>query len=352
MYELYYKICFKNSERILETFFHILFLETCKSFELLLNGLSTNKRWYFGKPSEELEKEWKNGIGELKGRCLDLLLQEHCKKLFNLTDIFWCDIKYIDLDVNQLLKVKTHLDKLEKIQSKTKLKKLRNISTNSLLKKMVLERFGKHLPFFNLKYDFNAFCYSKFPDFENLYTLLTIKKGSSIFRTSSFSQGSQDESVVFDFVKSEGGENEIITSAGNTPDIEEKHDNGNINNIATYKGESLEGKFVTSNVINLSRRNLCEAEISLLSKGLKFVLTANKIDRAKLKTELEEYGRKLWLMWHFRNDEKPFPFEKFRPKSTFKPRNKDTVIQTYLSSLEERLVDLDISSKRFNNLAK
>ena len=255
MYELYYKICFKNSERILETFFHILFLEICKSFELLLNGLSTNKRWYFGKPSEELEKEWKNGIGELKGRCLDLLLQEHCKKLFNLTDIFWCDIKYIDLDVNQLLKVKTHLDKLEKIQSKTKLKKLRNISTNSLLKKMVLERFGEHLPFFNLKYDFNAFCYSKFPDFENLYTLLTINKGSSVTIlirvTYNSSQASQDESAVCDFVKSEGRENEIINSAGNTPDIEEKHNNGNINNIAIYSGERLEGKLVSSNVINL-----------------------------------------------------------------------------------------------------
>ena len=78
-----------------------------------------------------------------------------------------------------------------------------------------------------------------------------------------------------------GRENEIINSAGKTPDIEEKHDNGNINNIATYKGERLECKFVSSNVINLSRRNLSEAEISLLSKGLKFVPTGNKIDRAK-----------------------------------------------------------------------
>ena len=89
-----------------------------------------------------------------------------------------------------------------------------------------------------------------------------------------------------------------------------------------------------------------------MSKGLKFVPTANKIDRAKLKIELEEYGRKLWPMWHFRNDEKPFSYEKFRPKSTFNPRNKDTVIETYLSSLEERLLDIDISSKRFNNLTK
>ena len=77
-------------------------------------------------------------------------------------------------------------------------------------------------------------------------------------------------SLVCDFVESEGGENEIINSAGNTPDTEEKHGNGNINNIATYKGERLEGKFVSSNVINISRRNLPEAEISLLSKALKF----------------------------------------------------------------------------------
>ena len=87
-----------------------------------------------------------------------------------------------------------------------------------------------------------------------------------------------------------------------------------------------------------------------MSKRLKFVPTTNKIDRAKLKMELEEYRRKLRLLWHFKNDEKPFPYEKFRPKSTFNPRNKDTVIETYLSSLEERLLDIDISSKRFNNL--
>ena len=57
-------------------------------------------------------------------------------------------------------------------------------------------------------------------------------------------------------------------------------------------------------------------------------------------------------MWHFRNDEKPFPYEKFRPKSTFNPRYKDVVIETYFSSLEERLLDIDVSSKRFNNLTK
>ena len=205
-------------------------------------------------------------------------------------------------------KVKTHLDKLEKIQSKIKRKKLRNMSTNSLLKKMVLERFDEHLPFFKVKYDFNVFCYSKFHDFENLCTLHSMIR-VAVFLELVVLLKLASMSLRFVILLSlRGVENEIINSAGNTPDIVEKHDNGNINNIATYKGERLESKFVSSNVINLSRRNLSEAEISLLSKGLKFVPTANKIDRAKLKTELEEYGRKLRLMWHFRNDEKPFSY--------------------------------------------
>lgn len=56
---------------------------------------------------------------------------------------------------------------------------------------------------------------------------------------------------VCDFVKPEGKKNEIISSAENSPDIEEKH-NGNNNNITIFKGERwLEGKFVSSNVINL-----------------------------------------------------------------------------------------------------
>ena len=90
----------------------------------------------------------------------------------------------------------------------------------------------------------------------------------------------------------------------------------------------------------------------MLSKGLKFVSTANKIDRTKLKTELEEYGRKLRLMWHFTNDERSFAADRFRPKSSFNPRNKDVIIETYLSCLEERLLDIEIPSKRFNNLTK
>ena len=81
--------------------------------------------------------------------------------------------------------------------------------------------------------------------------------------------------------------------------------------------------------------------------------TPNRIDKATLKQELEGFGRKLRLMWHFRNDERIFDCNKeFRPKSTFNPKNKDVIIETYLSSLEEKLLDIEIPKDKFNNLSK
>ena len=68
---------------------------------------------------------------------------------------------------------------------------------------------------------------------------------------------------------------------------------------------------------------------------------------------MEVFGRKLRLMWHFRNDEGIFDCNtKFRPKSTFNPKNKDIIIETYLNSLEEKLLDIDIPKDKLNNLSK
>ena len=149
-------------------------------------------------------------------------------------------------------------------------------------------------------------------------------------------QSCQDESGLLKVLNTEDKKNEKLN---NTTDLYSCEKDGSVfkgNNIASQIGVRLEGKFVSKNVINLSRRNLSASEISLPYKGLKFLPTANKIDRAKLKTKLEEYGRKLRLMRHFRNDERSFVADKFRPKSSFNPRNKDVTIETYLSWLEER----------------
>ena len=75
--------------------------------------------------------------------------------------------------------------------------------------------------------------------------------------------------------------------------------------------------------------------------------------KAKLKQELEVFGGKLRLMWHFRKGEQIFDHNtKFRPKSTFNPKNKDVIIETYLSSLEQKLLDINFPKDKFNNLNK
>ena len=61
--------------------------------------------------------------------------------------------------------------------------------------------------------------------------------------------------------------------------------------------------------LKLSSRHLPQDEISLLSKGLKFVPTRKHINKAKIKEGIEVYGRKLRLMWHFCNDDREFEIE-------------------------------------------
>ena len=123
-------------------------------------------------------------------------------------------------------------------------------------------------------------------------------------------------------------------------------------NEAKILNGRLKGKFVSKNVVNLSKRKFSKSEISLLSKGLKFIPTSNTIDKAKHKTELEAFGRMSLFKWFFRNDEKEFNPDKFKPKSTFNPRNKDTAIGICLSSLEEKLMSIEIPKDKCNNLTR
>lgn len=57
-------------------------------------------------------------------------------------------------------------------------------------------------------------------------------------------------------------------------------------------------------------------------------------------------------MWHFTNDERSFLHERFKHKLTFDTRTKDTIIQTYLSCVEDNLLDIEIPSRRFNSPSK
>ena len=103
------------------------------------------------------------------------------------------------------------------------------------------------------------------------------------------SQTCQGESGLLKVLNTEGRKNEKLNSTEFLYSCEKEANVLKGNDIAPRIGVELEGKFVSKNLINLSRRNLSASEISLLSNGLKFIPTANKTDPAKLNTELEEY---------------------------------------------------------------
>ena len=65
---------------------------------------------------------------------------------------------------------------------------------------------------------------------------------------------------------------------------------------------------------------------------------------------MEAFGRMLRLKWYFRNENKDIHRDMFKAKSTFNPRNKDAAIELYLSSLEEKLMKVEVPKDKFNNL--
>ena len=108
-----------------------------------------------------------------------------------------------------------------------------------------------------------------------MYYLLHLNTSGSIKESSSEKSESKldcsKDSCKNACVEIENGTSKLT----NSKNIEgERNKNGN---QAIRLENRLKGNFVSRNVVNLSKRNLNDAEISLLSKGLNFVRTCNNI---------------------------------------------------------------------------
>ena len=197
-----------------------------------------------------------------------------------------------------------------------KRKKLRKLLNKDLEKMNVaLQRYGDHLECFDFKASLTEHGRTLDPDMENLINLIDISSPS----------------IQNSPVNSEKTNNENLSSENNFC----------FSDIATEVNGRLKGVYVSKNVFNLSKRVLTEAEVSLLSKGLKFVPTPRSVDRAALKHDLEQFGRKLRLAWHFRNDEREFVIEPFKKRSNFNPKKNDAAIELYMSRIEEEILKMD-----------
>ena len=72
----------------------------------------------------------------------------------------------------------------------------------------------------------------------------------------------------------------------------------------------------SSNSLMMIYESLCRPEKSF------FLFLLQRVLIKSLQKKLEAYGRKLKLMWHFRNDETKFRYNSFKKKSKFDPKRK------------------------------
>ena len=77
-------------------------------------------------------------------------------------------------------------------------------------------------------------------------------------------------------------------------------------NSTTQKSGRLRRRFISDNVFNLSNKSSTDHEIKLLSRGLGFVTTPEKIDLWQFKQDLEKFGRNLRLKMYYLDQPTPF----------------------------------------------
>ena len=79
----YMKAYYKKSEHLCKSFYRIVFLDMCKSFQLMQTGLEAKKKYCVGGVSKDFEKKWDRNLRDMESKRRDLLLEEYCKKLFD-----------------------------------------------------------------------------------------------------------------------------------------------------------------------------------------------------------------------------------------------------------------------------
>ena len=258
---------FHYAVKVVSYHFHVSFLETCKSYELCPTGLSIRK-----KPFREFESDELKVIENREKDLLEALCVGICEKIFRIEKKFWDQLYQLKKNTDnenfkeRLVKLLIHLERKMKKIIKVKRKKLQKLSGEHDIKELVSDRFTEHLGLFTFFDDFSKYCEAFSPDINNIANLVTLGN--------SFDNSKNDLNV------SANSNKETLEETHNHPSLEKP------SNVATLLDGRYEGKFVSPNVINLSKRHLSKDEISLLSKGLKFIPTPKHTNKALIKEEL------------------------------------------------------------------
>ena len=179
-----------------------------------------------------------------------------------------------------------------------------------------LSRFEEHLSFYNFTSELISHCEILSTDISNLINLVQLNSVTN--ENCSVRLEQVEEKYVGDIVSEDPDKN--VT------------DFSNIETSANRVDGRFEGKLVSPNIV-ISLIESCLRPRSLFYLTVqnlyllyrfyltnlpttKFVPTPSNVNRAVLKEELEEvFGRRLRLLWCFRNEHNNASYNPFRPKS-------------------------------------
>ena len=289
---------------------HRCFLEFCKTVNVIPTGLRLKKTpSLLGKPSDDFEETWKNILATAQDQLLTLLIIQYRDQLQGALNKAYENLRKVrqELTREELDHIREQVKTSKETLHRKRVKKALKLCADS----------GKDISTERLQ-DLQAADHHHDEIFD-----------SSDLRPAEPRQ--EDPTTIQTTSREERDEEVQVTADGR-----------------------LKGRFVSGSVVNLSRRELSEEDVSLLSKGLKFSPTPTDIDRAKLKEDLEAYKRRMRLRWHFRNNEDNFTSDdqdKFRARSTWQPPKDDPVLENYLSLLEKEVMSVSPEGKNFSNLS-
>ena len=116
----------------------------------------------------------------------------------------------------------------------------------------------------------------------------------------------------------------------------------------------LESAQCSDTVFNLCWKVLTGSEIRILEKGFDLAPIQNKINEPELRTDFEEFCRRMRTKWYFRNQPTPEFSESpvFSLKSIWKPPMDHPNVEVFLSQIKQEIFKEVQSPLGYSNLSK
>ena len=98
---------------------------------------------------------------------------------------------------------------------------------------------------------------------------------------------------------------------------------------------------------------LTDTEIKVSEKGLDFTPIQKKLNEPELRSDFNEFCRRMHLKWHFWDESENFSeVSAFNPESRWQPPQGHHCLEVFLSQVENELFELPKADVKYSNLSQ